>query len=646
MVPPLLEAERLSYWYPGIGEGQETSDRPALADVSLSFGPGELVLVLGPSGSGKSTLIQALLGVVPALTGGVVGGRVLLEGVPVLERGLAGVAGTAGLVLQDPESQLTNLDVEGEVVFGPENLGLPRGEIARRLDESLAAAGIEYLRDRFVYALSGGQKQRVAIAAGLAMRPRVLLLDSPTSNLDPLGSAETLQAIVRLWQESRVELIVMAAHRVDDLLPYATRVVVLDGGSVRFDGTPDEVFGQHLLTLRDELGIFVPEVCEVAVTTRGLGGRMPRTVSDAVAGLPPDLASEAPLTPRPPLDLPWGPSAAPPPHGPAAGEGEPTGSLLPSPSQGRGARGEGHSPGVRGPHGRGAPESGGDVRAVPPAVEIADVHFAYAADRPVLQGVSLRIGRGELLALLGQNGTGKTTLAKNIAGLYRPSRGRIVLGGVDVTASTDHLRTGKVGYVFQYPDHQFVALTVADELAYGPRARGVPEAEVGERVERMLRRFRLEAARDTAPYSLSMGEKRRLSVATMLILEPDVLILDEPTTGQDRQNTVALMEILQQEASERGMTVIQITHDMEQVAAYADRVVVMDGGQIVFDGDARGLFADVALLRRCHLTPTPTFAIARARWPDLGQVPITPAQLAALVGPTGDRTLAEGSGGG
>jgi energy-coupling factor transport system ATP-binding protein len=268
-----------------------------------------------------------------------------------------------------------------------------------------------------------------------------------------------------------------------------------------------------------------------------------------------------------------------------------------------------------------------------PAIEVSDVHFAYTPEHPVLQGVSLTVQPGELLALLGQNGTGKTTLAKNIAGLYKPSRGRIRLGGVDVTASTDHLRTGKVGYVFQYPDHQFVALTVTDELAYGPRARGIPEPEVRSRVEAMLARFKLEAARDLPPYSLSMGEKRRLSVATMLILEPDVLILDEPTTGQDRQNTVALMSILRQEARERGMTVIQITHDMEQVAAYADRVVVMDGGQVVFDGAARDLFADEALLTRCHLTPTPTFSVARRCWPSLERVPITPSELGGLLAP-------------
>jgi energy-coupling factor transport system ATP-binding protein len=343
---------------------------------------------------------------------------------------------------------------------------------------------------------------------------------------------------------------------------------------VRFDGTPDEVFGQHLVTLRDELGIFVPEVCELAVEARGLGGRMPRTIDEAA-----DLLGDLSIPP-------WG-------------------------------RGD-----------EGAPWWDGEVI---PAVEVADVHFAYTPERPVLQGVSLTVRPGELLALLGQNGTGKTTLAKNIAGLYRPSRGRIRLGGVDVTASTDHLRTGKVGYVFQYPDHQFVALTVADELAYGPRARGVSESEIKARVHLMLARFHLEAARDAPPYSLSMGEKRRLSVATMLILEPDVLILDEPTTGQDRQNTVALMSILRQEAAERGMTVIQITHDMEQVAAYADRVVVMDGGQIVFDGDARDLFADEPLLRRCHLTPTPTFSVARQCWPGLERLPITPSELGGLL---------------
>jgi energy-coupling factor transport system ATP-binding protein len=242
--------------------------------------------------------------------------------------------------------------------------------------------------------------------------------------------------------------------------------------------------------------------------------------------------------------------------------------------------------------------------------------------------VTFSARRGEVLALLGQNGTGKTTLAKNIAGLYRPSRGTIRLGGVDATSSAAHLRSGKVGYVFQYPDHQFVALTVADELAYGLRARQMPEPEVAARVDRMLEIFKLAARRDAPPYGLSMGEKRRLSVATMLILRPDVLILDEPTTGQDRHNTRALMDVLRREARERGMTIIQITHDMEQAAEYADRVVVMDGGRIVFDGDIVALFAEAELLRRCHLKPTPTTAACRLAWPDLARVPATPEQLA------------------
>jgi energy-coupling factor transport system ATP-binding protein len=389
--------------------------------------------------------------------------------------------------------------------------------------------------------------------------------------LDPLGSEETLHALVDLWKTGSVDLIVMAAHKIDDVLPFATRLVVMDGGRIVFDGAPSRILAEHLETLRDKLGIFVPEVSEIAAHVDPSGSVVPTTLEAAAEKL-------------------------------RAVVGE----RFPAPT----------------PHGHAAPPKSGE-----PAVEVRGLQFAYTPGVPVLEEVSLSIGRGELVALLGQNGTGKTTLAKNIAGLYHPSRGSIRLGGMETTRSTAHLGSGKVGYVFQYPDHQFVALTVADELAYGPRARQVPETTVASRVEEMLELFHLTARRDTAPYGLSMGEKRRLSVATMLILQPDVLILDEPTTGQDRRNTVALMEVLRREARERGMTIIQITHDMEQAAEYADRVVVMDGGRMVFEGDIHALFGETELLRRCHLKPTQTDAVCRLAWPDLASVPATTEEL-------------------
>jgi energy-coupling factor transport system ATP-binding protein len=581
---PILETERLSYWYPSedpLKDSTESSDGPAnatldveraaLRQVSLRFDRGEFVLVIGPSGSGKSTLIQALLGVVPELTGGAIGGVVRLEGEPVLANGLSGVAGRVGLVLQDPESQLTNLDVEGEVIFGPENMALDRDEIARRADESLRIAGIEHLRGRFVYALSGGQKQRVAIAAGLSMRPRVLLLDSPTSNLDPIGSAETLKAIVDLWTQGSVDLIVMAAHKIDDVLPHATRLIVIDQGRIVRDGSPANVLGGDLAWLRDDLGVFVPELCEVGQLLAGEKASIVTSAEKLVGSLRTDSLPPAPLAST------------------TSSAGRATDSVN--------------------------------------AVDVRDLHFHYKGGPPVLTGVSLSVPKGQFLALLGQNGTGKTTLAKNIAGLYRPSNGSIHVGGVEVTATSTHLASGHVGYVFQYPDHQFVAMTVEDELAYGPRAREMPEPVVADLVARTLEQFQLGTRAKAAPYTLSMGEKRRLSVATMLILQPSVLILDEPTTGQDRRNTIALMDILRAEARERGMTIIQITHDMEQAAEYADRVVVMDGGRIVFDGTAAGLFLEDELLLRCHLKPTPTAEVARALWPAARHIPVTPSLL-------------------
>lgn len=593
-----------------------------LRNVALRFVPGEFVAVVGPSGSGKSTLIQALLGAVPSLTGGRVSGEVAIEGEPVLARGVVGNAGKTGVVLQDPESQLTNLDVEGEVVFGPENLALSRAEIAARLERALATADIAGLRNRFVYALSGGQKQRVAIAAALAMEPRVLLLDSPTSNLDPIGTRETLRAIVELWESGAVELIVLATHRIDDVLPYLTRLVVLDRGEVVRDGPVDEVLARDLAYLRDDLGIFVPEVADLAARAGRLGARAPTSVEAAVvrlAGLPrPDGARvpAASTTPaRPDRSAPPAGTTTPP---------RPVESALPARATAV-PRSDGSAP----------PAGTSTLDGVPPAVEVRDLHFAYVPGRPVLTGIDLTLRHGELVALLGQNGTGKTTLAKNIAGLYRPSRGSIAIDGIVTSGRTAHLRSGAVGYVFQYPDHQFVTMSVFDEVAYGPRARGVAEPEIARRVEAMLERFGLTHQRARPPYGLSMGEKRRLSVSTMLVLEPRVLILDEPTMGQDRANAVALMEVLRGEARERGMTIVQITHDMEQAAEYADRAVVMDGGHIVFDGAVPDLFDRSDLLARCHLRATDTATVCRLIWPDLAAVPTTPNAFArAVAAPT------------
>lgn len=550
----LAKLENITFFYPEIEE-------PALEEINLALEPDEFVLLTGPSGCGKTTLLEVIAGVIPSSTGGRIRGKVLVNGVDIL-RSEDKQRGTVGLVLQDPEAQLTNLYVEDEIAFGLENLSLPRDEIKTRLNEVLHYARLERLRHSFVYALSGGQKQRVAIAAGLAMQPKVLLMDGPTTNLDPQGAEEVLRLITKMRATGETEAVLLSGNKIDALLPLATRVIVMDQGRIVLDGTPEEVILDHLDTLK-ELGVFIPELGLVAGELRQHGVAdlaLPRTVDEAVESLKP-------------LNLPLPPTTD---------------------------RLDGHQEEL--------------------VVEAQDVRFGYERGKEVLHGIDLHIHRGEFLAVVGQNGSGKTTMMKLVAGLREPQEGQIYVCGHDTCVEPP---LGRVGYVFQYPDHQFVTQSVEEELRFGLRLAGLNEEERQRRIDEMLETFDLTAKRDQSPYILSMGEKRRLSVATMLVIEPEILILDEPTTGLDRKDTRNLMALLDRFVREKGITVIQVSHDMEQVAEYCSRVVVLDQGHIIFDGTPEGLFMQEALMRESKLDAPPVAALSQRLWPDARRVPIT-----------------------
>jgi energy-coupling factor transport system ATP-binding protein len=554
----LVNLKHVTFFYP-------EQDQPALEDVNLTLDAGEFTLLIGPSGCGKTTLLQAIAGVVPFSTGGRIRGEIFIEGTDIL-RSDDKKRGEVGLILQDPEAQLTNLYVEDEVAFGPENLCLAEDEIHRRVDTMIRLARIEEIRDAFVYALSGGQKQRVAIAAGLAMEPRVLLMDGPTTNLDPAGSLEVLNLIKTLTRAEVTETVFVSSNRIDVLLPLATRIVVMDEGRIILDGEPEEIVLGHQEDLH-EIGVFVPGLGRMAKQF-GLSA-LPRTVPELQEML-------------------------------------------------KGAGAPGEPPAERAkPANRAELPSNNDKTAV----ELADIHFGYD-DKLVIHNLSMSVQQGELLAVVGQNGCGKTTLMKLIAGLYQPWEGTVKIGD---TYTHQQSPLGRVGYVFQYPEHQFVAQSVEKELHVGQRGHN---GEAPQRsVEETLRLFQLWKKRDQSPYSLSMGEKRLLSVATMVILQPEILILDEPTTGLDRRNTDYLMAVLRNLVDERGITLIQVTHDMEQVAQYATHTVVLGLGQVIFQGTPRELFLADELLDACKLHAPPVVELAKGLWPRCEAIPITAQQL-------------------
>lgn len=452
----------------------------ALRDVSFRVEPGERVLLLGASGSGKSTMLHGLAGVLGGDEEGESTGELLVDGVPA-----AGARGRAGLVLQDPDSQVILARVGDDVAFGCENLGVPRDEIWRRVGAALDAVGLGVPLDRPTKALSGGQKQRLALAGALAMQPSLLLLDEPTANLDPAGVAEVRDAVTTLLSRHPATLVVVE-HRVDVWLPVVDRVIVLGEGGVIADGAPDAVLGREGERLA-AAGVWVP-------------------------GIPPAM-------PPPPARAPGAPLLS--------------------------ARG---------------------------------LAVARVRGVPVAEGIDLDVLAGSALAITGPNGAGKSTLGLTIAGLLPPASGALEASPVLAAgAGSEPIRwrsrdlLTRIGTVFQDPEHQLLAKTVRDELAVGPRALGLDPGLTAQRVDELLERLRLAPLAAANPYTLSGGEKRRLTVAAALATAPRVLVLDEPTFGQDARTWAELVALLARlrdgTDAEEGSAIVAITHDLAVVEA-------------------------------------------------------------------------------
>jgi len=454
-----------------------------VADLDLVIEPGERVLLLGASGSGKSTLLQAMAGVLGGDDEGDQSGELLVDGQsPAAQRG------RAGLLLQDPDSQVILPRVGDDVAFGCENLGVPREEIWRRVPRALAAVGLDLPFDHSTSALSGGQKQRLALAGVLAMQPGLLLLDEPTANLDAVGVEEVRGAVGALLEHTTATFIVVE-HRVEVWRSLVNRVVVLSpSGGVLADGHPDAVLAAQGEALADG-GVWVPEY-------------------------PPQHPERS-----------WVPG----------------GSLL----------------------------------------RADDLTIGRAKGIPVRSQVNLEVPSGSTTVITGPNGAGKSTLGLTLAGLLPPLAGEVraedsLRGGAaehPIRWKSRELLT-RIGTVFQHPEHQFLATTVTDELAIGPRALKLPDAEVNSRVDNLMQRLRLDHLAAANPFTLSGGEKRRLSVATALATRPQLLVLDEPTFGQDSrtwQELVALLADLLRE----GTALVAVSHDRQFVDALADREVAL-----------------------------------------------------------------------
>jgi len=509
----VIQFDHLTYTYPA-------APGPALREVTLRIAEADFVLVTGSSGAGKSTLLRCLNGLVPHFTGGRVEGRVTVAGHDPLAEGPQALSRIVGFVFQDPEAQFVVDRVEDEIAFALENAALPPTEMRRRVEEVLDLLGLGPLRDRQLDTLSGGEKQRVAIAAALALRPRVLVLDEPTSQLDPQSAEEVLQALVSLNRDLGLT-VVLAEHRLERILRHVDRMIYLplpsaeDGnGQTALSGPPRDVLRQV-------------ELAPPLVTLGKIWGWEP-----------------LPLTVE---------------------EGRGFARKSVSGAQSRSARSKQR------------PES----PAREPTLQVERLSFSYD-DTPALKDVSLTVRAGELVALMGRNGSGKTTLLKCITGLLKPQRGEIALSGASLVGRDTAEICQQVGYLPQQPDDLLFADTVAEEMDVTLRNHGLSDRPPIAPDE-LLARLGLSDLAASYPRDLSAGQRQRVALGAVTVTRPRLLLLDEPTRGMDYRAKQELVGLLREWQAE-GAGVLLVTHDVELAAMAADRVVTLSQGEVTADG--------------------------------------------------------------
>jgi energy-coupling factor transport system ATP-binding protein len=575
----MIELDRVSYTYPG-------APAPVIAGLSLTIADGEFLLVCGPSGAGKSTFLRLLNGLVPHFYGGVFGGEVRVDGRSTRHAQPRDLADAVGFVFQDPEAQFVVEVVEDEIVFGMENLGLAPRLMRRRVEEVLDQLGIAHLRRRRIATLSGGERQRVAIAAALAAQPRTLVLDEPTSQIDPHGAEEVLTALQKLNADLGLT-IVLSEHRLERVVQYADRILYVSA--------PDKE-----IEAQESAGIDAADQLPASsVPGRPVLGP-PREVLARVALAPPLVRLGRRLGWSPlPLTIKEGRRFV---HAGAQAGGQDPGASSRKP------RADSASPITR------------HVSHGTPAVVVSRLHVSYGTTE-ALYGLSLTAGPGEVLALMGRNGSGKTTLLKAIIGLVRPRRGTVTLLGRDIAGVPVEELAGLAGYVPQDPRALLFHDTLREELEFTlasrqagrktqdeRRKQAIPDRHTldlgttdlrpssfvlrpSETVEHTLDLLGLGHLAGAYPRDLSGGEAQRAALAAVLVADPPVLLLDEPTRGLDYAAKAALGALLRRLAA-GGRTIIMATHDVELVAACADRVALLGDGELVVEGPVREVLSD------------------------------------------------------
>lgn len=543
----IIEMECVSFSYGTAADGAY-----ALKDIDLSVEEGTFVGLIGPSGAGKSTLASAITGAIPHHYRGRLFGSTLVAGLDTCEAPLTDIAKVVGSVLQDIDAQMVASVVEDELLFGLENFGIDHREIEGRIASALDAVGIADLRHREIATLSGGQKQKVAIAAILAMTPRVIVMDEPTSALDP-ASARDVFEVLRRAKELTGMTVILIEQTVALLAEYCDRVVVIDQGRIALDGTPTDVFSRGE-TLR-AIGVDTPRTVRISNSLAEAGlapNDSPALTLDGaealVAGiLAPGLSESSPIVPRTLGDR---------------------------------------------------PDARNTVDERPIIVDVAGAAYSYGTGQAGIEGINLTVRAGEILAVVGQNGAGKTTFTKLLNGLIKPSAGVVRIAGLDTRTTPVSALASHAATLFQNPDRQLCRNTVVEEISFGLELQGAPADAARERARHVAATFGLPE--NASPFNLSRGQRQMVALASVVTLEPELIILDEPTSGLDYRECMTVMETVRQRALD-GAAVVMVCHDMEVVSDFADTLAVMAEGRLIEVGPSREVFANDALLAHARI---------------------------------------------
>lgn len=529
---PIIEVKNLKYRYPHTKE-------LALNGISFTIERGEFIGIIGANGAGKSTLTQAFMGLVPQFYKGAYGGSVLINGMDASNTPISTLCKTAGLVFQNPFNQLSGAKdtVYDEIAFGLQNLGICREEMVKRIDDALDLLEISQFRDRNPFDLSGGQMQRVAIASILVMQPDIMILDEPTSQLDPAGTEEVFRAVDRLVKSGKT--ILMVEQKLEKLASYCDKLLLLSKGSLVAFDTPQSVFS------RDDLmsfGVQAPSFTRIskALDLKLSDGNYPATLDELVS-----------LKDR-----------------------------LISPTE---------------------TSKNVSVQTVDetPVYSIKQMSFSYLADTPLITGCNLTFD-SRSTAIIGQNGAGKTTLVKLLKGLLKPVSGKIYYGDKDIADMTIAMLAGEVGYIFQNPDDQIFKSKVLDEVMFGPLNIGMSKEEARQKSLAALELAGLSDCVDMNPYDLELSQRKMVAIASVIAMNTKVIIFDEPTIAQDYEGRERIKRMMKN-LSDAGKLVISILHDMDFVAECFQRVIVMAKGKVLADATPSEIFSMSDILTEARL---------------------------------------------